>query len=201
MKVPAIIIAILLTVGISAYGKKNAVIFKNTHYGIGLSQVNSGSGQGVGYSFNGTVIKGRKSLEIGIIYSERESKIAGGDFKYRILLGKFYRIEDQNMIFTPYIQYNLMYQKSIYYGSDIVQLGEQTYEVPGEPGTVATMGHYLAYGNKIRLFGRAYFDTSLGLGVYYGSVDKINGPGTWGIHGTNSGFTYAFKIGVGYSFN
>ena len=201
MKARILITSILIIAGSTAFGKKNAVTTVSTHYGIGLAEINSGSGQGAGYSLNGCIIKGRKSLEIGIIYNDRESRISGGDFKYRIMLGRLYRIEDQSKIFMPYLQYNLMYQKSTSYAPDVVKLGEQNYEVPGDPGTIATMGHYLAYGNKIRLFGRAYFDTSLGLGVYQGSMDKVYGPDTWGIHGTNSGFTYAFKIGFGYTFN
>jgi hypothetical protein len=201
MKALAIIIAALILTGTSVFGKKNAVVVENTHYGVGLAQVNSGSGQGAGYSINGSILKGRKSLEVGLIYSDQESKIAGGDFKYRIMLGNIHRIEDQNKVFTPYLQYNLMYQKCMSYAPDFVNLAGEEYEVTGKPGTIATMGHYLEYGNKIRIFGRAYFDTAIGLGVYQGSVDKINGPDTWGIHGTNSGMTYAFKIGFGYTFN
>lgn len=183
------------------FGKNNAVQLVDTYYAVCFSQIYSGSGHGTGYTINGSVNKGRKALEVGLIYSDRESKISGADFKYRLLLGNLYRIQQNEKIFTPYLQYNLIYQKGISYSSDVAQLGSETYSIPSEPGTVSTMGHYLAYGNKIRLFNRAYFDTSLGLGVYKGSLNKVNGPGTWGIHGENHGFTFAFKVGFGYTFN
>jgi len=194
------LITLLLTSSL-VFGKKNAVQFYETHYAINLSQINSGSGHGVSYTFNGSLIKGRKALEVGLIFNDRESKIAGGDFKYRIFLGNIYKIQENDQIFTPYLQYNLIYQKGTSYSPDIIQLGSESYSVPSEAGMISTLGHYLAGGNKLRLFSRAYLDTSLGLGVYMGSLDKINGPDTWGIHKENYGFTFAFKVGFGYTFN
>jgi len=194
------LITLLLTSSL-VFGKKNAVQIIETHYAVGLSQINSGSGHGVGYTFNGSIIKGRKALEVGLIYNDRESKITGGDFKYRVFLGNLYRIQGNENIFTPYLQYNLVYQKGTSYSPDVVQAGSESYTVPSDPGVISTLGHYFAGGNKLRLFSRAYLDTSLGLGVYQGSMDRINGPETWGIHKENYGFTFAFKVGFGYTFN
>ena len=201
MKSRVVILASLLLTATWVYGKKNAGQVDASHYGIGLSQINTGTGHGVGYSFNANILRGRRSLEVGLIYSERESKVAGGDFKYEVYLGNIHRIENGRMIYQPYLQYNLMYEKGTSYSPDIVELDGSSYEVPSSPGTVATMGHFLAYGNKIRIFDNAYLDSSMGLGMYRGSLDKVNGPGTWGIHNTNSGFTFSFKIGFGYTFN
>ena len=201
MKTGTIILATLLLTSNLVFGKKNAVVIQGTQYAVNLSQINSGNGYGVGYTFNGSLIKGRKALEVGLIYSDRESKISGGDFKYRIFLGNIYRIQGNDKLFTPYIQYNLIYQKGTSYAPDVVQLGSETYTVPSEPGIVSSMGHYLGGGNKIRLFNRAYLDTSIGLGIYLGSLDKTEKPNTWGIHKDNYGFTYAFKVGFGYTFN
>lgn len=201
MKTQIAILTILLLSSTLVFGKKNAVVIKDTYYGVGVAQINSGSGHGVGYSFSGAAVKGRKSFEVGLIYSERESKISGGDIRYRIMLGNIFRIQEDSKVFTPYLQYNLLYQKGMSYAPDMIQLGGETYEIASEPGTVATMGHYLAYGNKIKLFDRAYIDTSIGLGVYQGSLDQENSPDTWGVHGDNNGLTYSFKVGVGYSFN
>ena len=155
----------------------------------------------MGFSFSGGIVKGRKSLEVGIIYNDQASRVSGGDFRYRVMLGNLYKIQANNKFYTPYLQYNLMYQKGMSNGAELVQLGGETYQIDSEPGTIATMGHYLAYGNKIKLFERAYIDTSIGLGVYQGSLDHVNGPDTWGIHHENSGFTYSFKVGFGYTFN
>jgi hypothetical protein len=201
MKTLAMIIAMILLTITTGFAKKNAKTIDQVHYGAALSQNNNGTGQSKGYTINANVVKGRKSLELGIIYSERESKFAGGDFKYRIFLGNIRRIEDVNKIYKPYLQYNLIYQKGTSYTPDLINLDNATYEVPAEPGVVSTIGHFLAYGNKVKLFGNAYLDSSLGLGIYRGSLNKINGPDTWGVHGTNTGFTYSFKIGFGYTFN
>ena len=201
MKVLVTILTTLLLTTTWAYGKKNVGQIDASHYGIGLSQINTGTGHGTGYSFTANILKGRKSLEVGLIYSDRESKIAGGDFKYEIYLGNIHRIENGKKIFFPYLQYNLMYEKGTSYSPDLVTLNGTQYEIPSDPGSVATIGHYVAYGNKIRIFGNAYVDSSLGLGLYTGSLDKVNGPDTWGIHNTNNGFTFSFKIGFGYTFN
>jgi hypothetical protein len=201
MKASIIITAILLLTATTGYSKKNAVATELSHYGVGFSEINTGTGQGMGYGINANICKGRKSLEVGFIYSDRESKISGGDFKYKIFLGNLYRVEDQNKLFKPYFQYNLIYQKGTSYSPDQVTLGGAKYDIASEPGTVATIGHYLAYGNKIRLFGSTYLDSSLGFGYYMGSIDKVNGPNTIGIHNENSGLTFAVKIGLGYTFN
>jgi hypothetical protein len=39
---------------------------------------------------------------------------------------------------------------------------------------------------------------SFGPGAYFGSFDKINGPGTLGIHDYNYGFAYAYEIVLSY---
>jgi hypothetical protein len=201
MKTSIIATAILLITSTTGYSKKNAESIDYSYYGVGFSEINTGTGQGVGYGINANVCKGRKSLEVGFIYSDRESKISGGDFKYKIFLGNLYRVEDQNKLFKPYIQYNLIYQKGTSNAPDQVNLGGTKYEIESEPGTVATVGHFVAYGNKIKLFGSTYLDSSLGLGYYMGSIDKVNGPNTIGIHNGNGGLTFAVKIGFGYIFN
>lgn len=201
MKTISLISAIILLTSGLVFGKKNLVQLNETQYAVNLSQIQSGNGHGIGYSVNGSIIKGRKALEVGLIYSDQESSISGGDFKYRIFIGNIYRIQGNNKLFTPYLQYNLIYQKATSYSPDVIKLGSETYTVPTEPGIISTLGHYISGGSKMKLFNRAYFDTSLGLGVYQGSLDRINGPGTWGIHKENYGFTYAFKVGFGYTFN
>ncbi len=192
---------IILSISIpSLFARDDAGNEVTAHYGLAASYINTGTGHGAGYTINANVTKGRKSLEAGIIYSERESKISGADIKYRIYLGALDRLNNGNKIYTVYLQYNLVYQKGTSYSPELVTLGDQTYLVNTDPGTIATMGHFIGYGNQIRLMKNLFFDTSLGLGYYIGSLDKVCGPGTWGIHNENSGFTYSFKIGFGYMF-
>jgi hypothetical protein len=200
MKTLKSIVVILFITSCYLFGEDNSEIAINTYYGISMLMITTGSGHGIGYTINGSITKGRKSLEVGLIYSNRESKIAGGDIKYRIFLGKIDRIQNDQKIFTAYLQYNLVYQKGMSYSPEIVKLGDITYLIESDPGRIATMGHYISYGNKIRIFRNTCLDASLGFGYYKGSLDKVNGPDTFGIHYQNSGFTYSFKIGLSYSF-
>jgi hypothetical protein len=202
MKAIGLILTLLTLLGQTAvFGEEDEVQVVNTYYHVTVSQINAGTGHGNGYTVSAGLVKGRKSLEVGVIYSEREEKLAGCDVKYRIFLGNAYRLEDVYKVYRPYLQYNMLYQKGISYSPDIMELNGELYEIPTEPGMIATIGHYVGYGNKIRITGRTYLDSSLGFGFYQGSLDKVNGPGTWGIHNTNNGFTFSFKIGVGYTFN
>ena len=183
------------------FGKNYIEQINETHYAVGLSQINTGSGHGAGYTINGSIMRGRKAMEVGLICSEREARISGGDFKYQIMFGNLNRIQSYNKLFVPYVQFNLVYRKGMSYSPEVVKLGTENYSVPSHPGMISTIGHYLAYGNKIRIFNKVYFDSSVGFGFYLGSLDKVNGPGTFGIHYENSGFTYSFKVGFGYAFN
>ena len=200
MKALNSMLAILIVSTSYLFAEDISVTTKETYYGIAVSWINTGTGHGMGYTVNASITKGRKSLEAGLIYSDRESKIAGGDFKYRIYLGNIKSLQDDKKFYIAYLQYNLVYQKGISYSADLVFLGDVHYVVESDPGTIATMGHYIAYGNKIKLFHNVYIDTSIGLGYYRGSLDKVEGPDTWGIHNENSGFTYSLKIGFGYAF-
>jgi hypothetical protein len=201
MKTLATILATLLLTFTTSFAKNNSGKTDRAHFGAGLSQMNTGTGFGTGYTINANVMKGRKSLEMSVIYSERESKLSGGDFKYKIFLGNIHRIDDVYKVYKPYLQYNLIYQRGKSYAPDLIELGGTTYEFSTKPGVVVSIGHFLAFGNKIRLFGNTYLDSSLGLGYYRGSLDIGTGEGAWEIEGTNTGFTYSIKIGLGYTFN
>jgi hypothetical protein len=194
-------LAILLTTFTTSFAKRDIDATDHVQYGAGLSQINTGTGYGTGYAISASVLKGRRSLDFGIIYSERESKFSGGDFKYKIFLGNMDRIADADKLYKGYLQYNLLYQRGLSYGPDLIDLGGTSYEVPADQGTVISIGHFLAYGNRIRLFGNSFIDSSLGFGIYTGTFDNSDRLGNWAIQGTDSYFTYSFKIGLGYSFN
>jgi hypothetical protein len=203
MRQLSVILTLLFLTTINSFGEKgqNAETVDVSYYGFGISQIHTGSGHGNGYAICGNITKGRKAIEAGIIYSERESKFAGGDFKYKIYFRNISKLQDNKTIFKPYIQYNIVYQKGMSASPDVVYLGEKTVVIEDtEPGQIATIGHYLCYGNRVKVMGNAYFESSLGFGVYQGSLDKVNGPGTFGIHKDNYGFTYSFKLGFGYTF-
>jgi len=44
-------------------------------------------------------------------------------------------------------------------------------------------------------------NASIELGVYIGSLDKVNHPNTLGIHHENYGFTGVAKMAIGYRIN
>jgi hypothetical protein len=169
-------------------------------YGISISYINAGTGHGNGYTLSGIVSQKRKSLEVGLVYSEKERGIAGADIKFRIYAFKFQYLYHSGFSIKPYLQYNILFQKSMSYAPQIMELGGKKYELPVKSGKIATFGHFIAYGSQFWLFKQIYFDTSFGIGIYQGSLDKINGPGTPGKHWENSGITYSFKIGFGYFF-
>lgn len=202
MKALTLITVILIALPTSVLAKrKHIATEESSYYGIKVEQMTTGSGHGTSYTFNAQVSKGRKALEVGLIYNTRDEKVSGSDLRYKLFLGSPYRVQNTNKAYKPYLQYNVVYQKGISSGNDIVTLGGVNYEIEQEPGTVATFGHYLGYGNKIQVFNNAYLDSSLGFGVYQGSIDKVNGPDTFGYHNNNYGVTYSFKIGFGYTFN
>jgi hypothetical protein len=194
-------LAILLTSFTTSFAKRDNEETDHIQYGAGLSQINAGNGFGTGYTISASVLKGRRSLDIGITYSERESKFSGGDFKYKIFLGNLNRITNADIVYKGYLQYNLLYQSGLSYGPVLINLGGNSYEISADPGTIISIGHFLSYGNRIRLFGNTFIDSSLGFGIYRGNFDNSDRPGNWEIQGTTSYFTYSFKIGLGFSFN
>ncbi len=174
----------------------------DSHYGVSVSQINSGSGHGYGVSLNTNIQKGRKSLEVGAIFQTNESKVAGADFRYKVFFGQFNEVIYRKKSFRPYFQYNLIYQVATVDAPVVVSSAKSTIELSGpEPGVIGTMEHYAAFGMQLRLYNSFYLDSSVGLGAYIGSVDKEKSPDAFGIHKENHGFTGSFKIGIGYRFN
>lgn len=174
----------------------------DAHLGMNLSTVFSGSGHGSGYAVNGNLTKGRKAIEVGFIYKEKENKITGGDFKYKLFLGELGKINDEKTVLKPYLQYNILYQTLT--TDEPVSTGIEKSSVivsDNNPGMVATMEHYGGVGLQIKLFHKGYLDTSLGMGTYMGSVSKISTPDAIGIHKKNHGYTISYKVGFGYRFN
>ena len=75
-------------------------------------------------------------------------------------------------------------------------------ELNEEKNIIATMEHYAGFGLQQRLKNNFHFDSSIGVGVYLGSIySKYNPIKTFGIHRENYGFVLSFKLGVGYRFN
>lgn len=174
----------------------------DSHYGMNVSHINSGSGHGYGISISSNIQKGRKSLEVGAIYQISEKKITGADLKYKVFLGHFNDFLFGEKLFSPYLQYNLIYQKTTVNTPVKITREKSTIELPDlEPSVIGTMEHYVSIGLQLKICYRFLIDSSLGLGAYIGSIDKENKPDSFGIHKDNHGFTASYKLGIGYRFN
>jgi hypothetical protein len=201
MKIIAVLtmITLFITSLNAQYDRQNEFY---THYGINVSQIYSGSGHGYGISVNTNIQKGRKSLEVGAIYQARENKLAGADFRFKIFFGQFNEVLYRNKSVKPYILYNLIYQKATVHEKTVLKRTKGTVELPDDiPGIIATMEHYAAIGIQLKLHKGFYIDSSLGLGAYIGSINKEQGPGSFGLHKENHGYTSSLKLGLGYRFN
>jgi hypothetical protein len=194
-----ILVAAIPLIAKSQYSKEDEY---HSHYGMNVSSINTGSGHGHGVSINTNIQKGNKSLEVGAIFQNSENKISGADLRYKIFVGHFDDLQYRKKIFSPYIQYNLIYRKVTVDAPVVITRDKSTIEIPvSEPGTIATMEHYASLGFQLKLYNRFYFDNTMGLGVYIGSIDKVNKPHGFGLHMDNYGFTGSIKIGLGYRFN
>ena len=201
MEKKATYLLLFLILTLSANGKIPGKDVVKPHYGIASQHFFTGTGHGSALSFGASILNGRKDLEAGLIYNDREGKISGINAKYRIHLGNKESIMNNSRFADPYFSYNLIYQKSTSYAADIIDVGEQTIELPdSKPGLIATFGHYFGMGLQLKIFNKFYADATLGFGVYQGSLDKLNPPDSFGFHKENFGFTYNYNIGFGYRF-
>ncbi len=175
-------------------------------YGVNLNQVSTGSGHGSEYVINTNFQQGRKSLELGMLV-QNNSRISGGDMKYKIFLGKNASLETKSATnktaIKSYLHYNCLYHNSIVKTPDLVFLSGKKTGAPGPPGsvgTIATIEHFTGFGMQLIIPGNFVFDGSIGMGTYLGSLDKMNNPNTIGIHRENHGFVLAVEFGLGYRF-
>ena len=190
----------LISFSIKSFAETEISTNYETVFGLSLAAINAGTGHGTGYTLNGSVRQNRKSLEVGIIYSEKERGLAGADIKFRLFPRKFDFLANNNFPVISFFEYNIIFQKSTSSSPEILELGGVNYELPAKPGKISTFSHFVNFGSQIWLFKQVYIDTSFGLGIYNGSLDQVNGPGTPGIHWQNAGLTYSYKIGLGYLF-
>jgi len=202
MKRITILFIMVSTINFTVKSQYDRIKEYYSHYGMNISQIHSGSGHGYGIVVNTNIQKGRKSLEVGAIFKTSENKIAGADLRYKIFLGHFNDFLKCEKLFSPYFQYNLVYQKATVDAPVFVTIGKSRIELPyNGPDIVTTIEHYVSLGLQLKINNRFYFDSSLGLGIYIGSIDKNNKPSSFGIHKENYGFTASYKLGGGYRFN
>ncbi len=201
-KLILIIVAVAASLNVDAQNGAYAVF-----YGVNLTQFHTGSGHGSSYVMNTNIQKGRKLIEMGMVYQDQDKRISGGDVKYKIYLGKNAYSDSHSkksgITAKPYIHYNCIYHSSKVNTPDFIPPGakKSTYpELPSTPGTVATMEHYTGMGMQVYVSKNISIDGSVGMGAYVGSLDQYAAPNTLGIHKDNYGFVLAFEFGLDYKF-
>jgi len=201
MKTKAIITAILLTAALTIQAEENAQS-SEAKYGINMSQSHTNSGHGSNVSFSTNVRKANKSLSVGAIYSETESKISGADIKYKVYLGTPNEFVYKNRKVNTFFQYNCMYQKKTVentFGSASSNLKSAGAEVITNESEISTIEHYVGFGVQVKLMNRMHLEGSMGAGGYFGSVKNTEMDMT-DLPKSNGGYSLSFKIGVGYAF-
>ncbi len=193
----------MLMVSVCLFGQQP----EGATYGIDLSQVHTGSGHGSSFAMNTDIQQGRRSIEFGVLYQEDQKRISGGNVEYKVFLGRnAFRnnhAENHGLTFKPYIHYNCIYHNFKVNTPDFVPVGAKkasTADLSTSPGLISTMEHYAGLGLQVMISSNVSFDSSMGLGAYIGSLDKVTAPETIGIHGDNFGFVLAVQFGLGYKF-
>ncbi len=95
-----LIVAVALSFTLSAQNPQNFGVF----YGVDMSQVYTGSGHGSSLAVNTNIQKGRRSLELGMLYQQDQSRISGGDVEYKIFLGKNAFLDNQSVNIWRYVK-------------------------------------------------------------------------------------------------
>lgn len=158
----------------------------------------SGSGHGTNASINILTLNDYKSFEFGLIVSGNTAKVRGASLKYKSFVGK-YNYYYENTLIKPYIIYNCMYQTEYVFQPLTFETSTETIVAEDEiGGYVSTIEHYAGMGVMFMFLNNFYFDSNIGIGAYFGSLDKNNAPNKLGFHGTNNGITADLKVGIGY---
>jgi len=188
MKRIALLFIMASAINLTVKSQHDSIKETYTHYGMNISLIHSGSGYGNGIAINANVQKGRKSLEVGSIFNTSENKIAGADIRYKIFLGHFNDFLNGEKLFSPYFQYNLIYQKSNVNVPVIIIIGKSNIELlDSRPVILTTIEHYVSLGLQIKISKHFYFDSTMGVGIYFGRINKENKSTGFGIHKRNHG--------------
>lgn len=165
--------------------------------GISSNVEYSGSGHGTNASVNILTLNDNKSFEFGLIVGGNSGRVKGAELKYKTFVGN-YNYYYGNTLIKPYIAYNCMYQTEYVFQPITFETSTETIVIEDEiGGFVSTIEHYVGTGVMFRL-NNFYFDSNIGLGAYFGSLDKEKAPNKIGFHGVNNGLTVSLKLGIGY---
>jgi hypothetical protein len=167
-------------------------------FGLTASVEYTGSGHGTNMTVNMVALNDYKSLELGAVINEDGSRVKGADLKYKRFFGRYNHYYGNTLI-KPYVYYNCLYQNAYTFQPIVVKTANETIILPDEiGGFTSTLEHYVGTGVMLRFLNNVYMDANLGVGAYFGSLDKFEAPNKVGFHDVNHGYTANFKIGIGY---
>jgi hypothetical protein len=173
------------------YGQTSGTLHR-TRYGLELNQFITGSGFASGTEIYFTVIPDhKKNISLGLYFCPELKRITGITIHHERVIGK-YAI---HKMIVPYAFYNLIYRrtrsKEVLANKDF---GD--YYV-----TYKSIEHHLGIGIRISMAKNVYFNSSLGYGVYLGSIKKPSEPDPLSgeVTGKN-GFGAIAKVGFAYTF-
>lgn len=169
-------------------------------YGFNFSAVNSGSGHGSNLVLNFVATDNKRAMEFGAIVRPDNFLPKGAEFKYQVFFGK-YDYYLNHMMIRPFFMYNCLYQNETTTEPLVIETTSGPLVIPdNKAGTISTMEHYVGTGLFFRFLNNFYFSSSAGIGVYLGSLSKLETPETIGIHKMNKGFTGTMKLSFGMLF-
>ena len=167
-------------------------------YGVNVAAEYSGSGHGTNITANMVVLNDYKSFELGAVFSGDDSKLKGAGLKYKNFVGR-YNYYYGNALIKPYVIYNCLCQMEYVFQPVILNTPIETIIIEDAAGgRISTIEHYVGAGVMLRFLSNFYFDTNMGIGAYFGSLDKTKAPNKIGFHDVNSGLTANMKVGIGY---
>lgn len=192
------LISILLLIGISGVASSQILCPDIMEFGVNASAEYTGSGHGTNFTVNMFALNDYKAFELGAIFNGDGSKLKGADLKYKSFVGRYNRYYGNTLI-KPYVIYNCLYQMEYVFAPVMIKTPTETIIIEDQQGGyISTLEHYVGAGLMFRFLTNFYFDSNVGLGVYFGSLDKTKAPNKIGFHDVNHGYTANLKIGIGY---
>jgi hypothetical protein len=186
------LILILLSLTIMAGLRSQTPDTIKTRYGVEVNQFVTGSGFGSGTEFHLIILPNQnKNLSLGIYFSPDEKKITGITLNHELALTR----NNKPRKAVPYAFYHMIYR---FTRVKETQEGQHT-EIAS--GLYKSFEHHIGLGFRIAVSKGIYCNSSLGYGVFLGSIKKqseivpVNGE----IKGIN-GFGVIAKAGVAFVF-
>jgi hypothetical protein len=158
-----------------------------TRYGLEISRFITSSGFASGTELYVTIIPDNKrNISLGLYFCPEQMKLCGITTHYEIAL---YKACTERTI-RPYAFHNIILR--ITRTRILIQDS-----IESELGTYISLEHHLGIGTRIKISKRFYLNSSVGFGVYLGSIMKPSEPDekTGEITGTN-GFGVIGKVGI-----